>query len=343
MAIGGGKNMGGLLGSDFNDPRTQGVLGLASGLLAGGGPSVGRPISLGQALGSGLQMGQTAFNQAQTRQDRMARLKADQEYRERQEARQQRLDDRQARLDERGQFQVVGGSLLDLSDPSNPEVVYEGSKPPKVSLLGGGKYIAVEEDGKVDITKSPIFDELMEQEKKSATPNLSEAQKAVDKDFAKDYQELVIQGGFADIDKGLDQLDEAVGILQTEGGTCAISGALPDSVAAVFNKSGLRAKELVSEVVQRNLRLVLGAQFTEKEGERLINRAFNPSLSEEENIKRIRRLATSIRKARDAKLAAARHYEQFGTLANYKGAKNISLDSIEADAGLTQDFEYEVE
>lgn len=336
MAIGGGKNIGGLLGTDFQDPRTQGVLGLASGLLSAGGPSVGRPVSLGQALGTGLQMGQTAFNQAQARQDRLDRLKADQDYRARQEA-------RQARLDERGQFQVVGGSLLDLSDPSNPEVVYEGSKPPKVSLLGGGKYIAVEEDGKVDITKSPIFDELMEQEKKSATPNLSEAQKAVDKDFAKDYQELVIQGGFADIDKGLDQLDEAVGILQTEGGTGAISGALPDSVAAVFNKSGLRAKELVSEVVQRNLRLVLGAQFTEKEGERLINRAFNPSLSEEENIKRIRRLATSIRKARDAKLAAARHYEQFGTLANYKGAKNISLESIEADAGLTQDFEYEEE
>ena len=108
-------------------------------------------------------MGQTAFNQAQTRQDRLDRLKADQDYRARQEA-------RQARLDERGQFQVVGGSLLDLSDPSNPEVVYEGSKPPKVSLLGGGKYIAVEEDGKVDITKSLIFDELMEQEKSLQRP-----------------------------------------------------------------------------------------------------------------------------------------------------------------------------
>ena len=28
MAIGGGQNMGGLLGGDFNDPRTQGILGL---------------------------------------------------------------------------------------------------------------------------------------------------------------------------------------------------------------------------------------------------------------------------------------------------------------------------
>ena len=46
MAIGGGKNIGGLLGTDFQDPRTQGVLGLASGLLSAGGPSVGRPEHL---------------------------------------------------------------------------------------------------------------------------------------------------------------------------------------------------------------------------------------------------------------------------------------------------------
>jgi hypothetical protein len=69
MALGGGQKMGGLLGSDFADPRTQGILGLAGGLLSASGPSVGRPVSLGQALGSGLQMGQAAFNQAQQAKD----------------------------------------------------------------------------------------------------------------------------------------------------------------------------------------------------------------------------------------------------------------------------------
>jgi len=50
------------------------------------------------------------------------------------------------------------------------------------------------------------------------------------------------------------------------------------------------SKELVEEVVQRNLRVVLGAQFTEKEGERLIARAYNPSLDERVNASRLRRL-----------------------------------------------------
>lgn len=338
MSFGGGRPMGGILGGDFNDPRTQGILGLSGGLLAGGGPSVGRPISIGQALGMGLNQGQTAFNAAQQRADRLAQIK-------RQEERQARQDERQKRLDEqaalRNRFQVVGGSILDLSDPSNPVPVYEGAKDPKVSLLQDGAIIATEIDGKVEFEKSPYYDDIMAAKKTSTAPNLSEAQKAVDKDFAKDYQELVIQGGIADVNKGLSQLDEAINILDTEGGTGPIEGSLPDFAASFFNKSGLRAKELVSEVVQRNLRLVLGAQFTEKEGERLINRAFNPRLSEAENIKRIKRLAESIRKARDAKIAAARHYEEFGTLANYKGAANISLDDIEADAGLSEDFEYE--
>jgi len=339
MAFGGGRPMGGILGGDFNDPRTQGILGLAGGLLAGGGPSVGRPISIGQALGMGLNQGQTAFNAAQQRADRLAQIK-------RQEERQARQDERQKRLDEqaalRNRFQVVGGSILDLSDPSNPVPVYEGAKDPKVSLLQDGAIIATEIDGKVEFEKTPFYEDIMAAKKTSTAPNLSEAQKAVDKDFAKDYQKLVIQGGFADVNKALSQLDEAVNILKTEGGTGPVQGALPDFAASFFNKSGLRAKELVAEVTQRNLREVLGGQFAQKEGEQLIKRAFNPNLSEAENIKRIERLAESIRKARDAKIAAARHYEEFGTLANYKGAKTITLDDIAADAGLSEDFEYEV-
>ena len=55
MAIGGGQKMSGLLGNDFADPRTQGILGLAGGLLSASGPSVGRPVSLGQTLGAGCK------------------------------------------------------------------------------------------------------------------------------------------------------------------------------------------------------------------------------------------------------------------------------------------------
>jgi len=205
MAIGGGKNMGGLLGSDFNDPRTQGVLGLASGLLAGGGPSVGRPISLGQALGSGLQMGQTAFNQAQTRQDRMARLKADQEYRERQEARQKRLDEL---AEKKGQFQVVGGNLFDMSGDKPTLVELPKTMTEKASP--DFKYIqTTNPDGSVTIRQSNVFDAIEAAEaakKNNKTTALStKAQTAEDEDF---YAIDTSQGILSDIDYYTDLIDD---------------------------------------------------------------------------------------------------------------------------------------
>jgi len=124
--------------------------------------------------------------------------------------------------------------------------------------------------------------------------------------------------------------------------TGSIISRLPfqDSV----NPSGVKAKELVSEVVQRNLRLILGAQFTEKEGEQLINRAYNPKLSEKENIERIQRLATSMKKALKQKQDAAKYFEKNGTLKGYAGTTNITVDSISNDAGLkSKNVKYKVE
>jgi len=48
-----GSRLQGLLGSGFDDPRTQGLLGLGSALLQASGPSP-VPISTGQALGQGI-------------------------------------------------------------------------------------------------------------------------------------------------------------------------------------------------------------------------------------------------------------------------------------------------
>jgi hypothetical protein len=63
----------------------------------------------------------------------------------------------------------------------------------------------------------------------------------------------------------------------------------------------------------------LGAQFTEKEGERLISRAYNPVLSQPENKKRVDRLIKQIQSAAEAKLEASRYFMAKGTLEGWKG------------------------
>jgi len=74
----------------------------------------------------------------------------------------------------------------------------------------------------------------------------------------------------------------------------------------------------------------LGPQFTEKEGERLIARAYNPRLSEKENVKRVRRLIDQIKSAAKAKGDAADYFEKNGTLAGYKGTiyKGSDVDKL---------------
>ena len=70
------------------------------------------------------------------------------------------------------------------------------------------------------------------------------------------------------------------------------------------------AKEQVQELVQRNLRLVLGPQFTEKEGGQLISRAYNPMLSPKINAARLRKLFMQMESASNQRQAMAEHYEQ---------------------------------
>jgi hypothetical protein len=92
---------------------------------------------------------------------------------------------------------------------------------------------------------------------------------------------------------------------------------------------------MVKEIVQRNLRPILGAQFTEREGAMLMERAFDPKLSEETNIKRIERLGTQVRKMAQAKQEAIDYYEEHGTLAGFKG-KIPTIKDIYPETGIRE-------
>ena len=102
-----------------------------------------------------------------------------------------------------------------------------------------------------------------------------------------------------------------------------ISGPLISLIPNVIGDRVLpetaQTREAIEEVVQRNLRLVLGAQFTEREGERLISRAYNPRLDEKENIKRVQRLFKSIEDAMNAKLSQKAYFQRYGTLKGHRG------------------------
>jgi hypothetical protein len=151
-------------------------------------------------------------------------------------------------------------------------------------------------------------------------PKPTAGQNAVDQAFAKEYVDFKAAGGYADIEKNIRQLAQASETLEKDDSlTGPIRGMYPDFVRSITNPQAVATKEQVQEVAQRNLRLVLGPQFTEKEGERLISRVYNDRLSTAENKKRVDNLIAQIRAAAQAKQSASEYFEQNGTLTGWNG------------------------
>lgn len=181
---------------------------------------------------------------------------------------------------------------------------------------------------------------IKKMEAEAGAPKPTHGQKAVDSVFAKDFASWTAGGGFADVKKQLNQLRSVHTDLSSKDRkddlTGFVPGILPDSIAPyVGYESAVATREAVEEVVQRSLRAILGAQFTEKEGERLIARAYNPRLSQAENAKRVGRLLTQLEDAADAKNEAIKYFEQNGTLSGWQGSLLTSTDSIDLDSDIT--------
>lgn len=147
---------------------------------------------------------------------------------------------------------------------------------------------------------------------------LTPGQKKVDETFADTYAAFVT-GGASDTAKQVTQLADALKQLEENKQlTGPLIGVLPEGVLSLVSPQALAVKQTIQEVVQRNLRAVLGPQFTAKEGEALIGRAFDPALGADENIKRVRRLLDQINRANSDTQAAVNYYEANGTLQGFK-------------------------
>lgn len=178
--------------------------------------------------------------------------------------------------------------------------------------------------------------------KRAHTPEKPTAgQVALDKNFAKEVSDFHASGGFADTEKQINQLrgvasrlsDVVEGVPPAEGEPVEnLSGPgfkiVPDVILNKTAPAHIEVRDEVEEVVQRNLRLILGPQFTEQEGIRLIARAYNPNLEEHVNLKRVNRLIESIETAAKAKIDAIQYFEEHGTLKGW-GGRLPTIDDLD--------------
>jgi len=166
-------------------------------------------------------------------------------------------------------------------------------------------------------------------------PEQTKGRTQVDKEFGKDFSKI-ITGGLADSLKQVGQLKDAIESLESGRNiTGPVVGFTPDAILTIFNPEAIETREAVEEVVQRNLREILGAQFTEKEGERLIARAFNPKLEEHVNVRRVKNLLKQMEIAIQQKRDASEFFRQNGTLTGFTGKLPVLSDfeNLDDDRG----------
>jgi len=146
----------------------------------------------------------------------------------------------------------------------------------------------------------------------------SEGLKQVDKEFGKEYTSYVIKGGRANAAKNLGTLRTVIDKIKSgENLSGALIGLAPDQGLNLFAPDAKAARDRIAGVVQQSLKETLGAQFTEKEARELINRAYDPALSEAENLARLEALAMVVEASMKAKEHAMTYYGKKFTMEGY--------------------------
>jgi len=153
--------------------------------------------------------------------------------------------------------------------------------------------------------------------------SLTPGQEAADKAYGKDYQEWNPQGGYAGVEKQLGALESAAQALKDNPGmTGPVVSAMPDVIRRRTNPEAFALQQQVEQAVQGSLRATLGAQFTEKEGERIMRNSFDPALPAEENIKKLNATIQELKTKALEKERSAKYFEQTGTLKGLGAAGN---------------------
>lgn len=272
-------------GTSFDDPVTQGILGASMGLLNAGGYTT-MPTSFGQNLAQGLSQGMSAYNTAMKNAPKakssvidggkyIATTAPDGTV---SISKSPIFDDLMAREREKNNFQVVGGSLLDLSDKDNPKIVYEGNKnKSKTSLLDGGKFVVTTSpDGKTSIAKSDVFDEIETIEKKK------KAEKKAENKLSGTLQKAEEDDIFAletskNINKDVDKFDNLIADGKLEFGVVDTMGDFAKGVLGLQGEEEINTskfKSFISKLRNDSLRLNKGVQ-TEGDAQRVMDELFD--------------------------------------------------------------------
>lgn len=190
----------------------------------------------------------------------------------------------------------------------------------------------------VDKTRAETASILSKIGETSKSLNLTPAQESRDKAAG---QALAAwdDGGRATVEGNIASLGDVIQGLETgQIKTRGFIDALPfgaDWARAIMNPEAQDAKDRVQGVIFQTLRETLGAQFTEREGQRLVEASYNAKLSPEQNAARLRDYTTNLQRAAQARETQLRYLNENGTLQGYQGPnpEEVMMEGYQGGAG----------
>lgn len=168
---------------------------------------------------------------------------------------------------------------------------------------------------------------------RKAGASLTPGQEALDKDFGKKYSDWT-SNGRSSVDANIKKLEEVYAELDAlpkdeKTDRRPVAGKLWD---AFQGEEQIQRREKVRSSAQEALRATLGAQFTEKEGEAIMNRAYDPTLSPQANMARMKAVIEERKQARNEKNRQAAEFETRGTLSKYNAQPSTISAQPNTDA-----------
>jgi len=155
--------------------------------------------------------------------------------------------------------------------------------------------------------------------------DLTPGELKADQSFATDFQKWV-SGGFSNTQANIAKLENVLSDIEdpnTERGNVL----LPESIRARTNKASVTVEQDVGNVVFQSLKEILGGQFTEKEGQKLVQQTYDPRLSDTENAAKLRATIKSLKDMATAKQSSAQHFSDNGTLKGFGGVSSNKIQS----------------
>lgn len=196
-------------------------------------------------------------------------------------------------------------------------------------------------DEQLKFNKSKFTAESKPQEAKPAPMDPGEV--ALKRELAKRKAEWDV-GGEATFDKNIKMLEDARSSLSKQSGSQPsmadrIKGALSQkfpTAAAVVAPERVEIQRKIETAVQSSLRPILGAQFAQKEGERILRNAYDPALGSY-NIDRLNAAINEIKAIKDAKV---KEFQRFSESSLGKGGSHPvteideEIKQLEAELGI---------